>query len=155
MSLTTVKRRLRSSSFGIATFKSNTWRAILDETQTLDDAMDPTFWVDQAGAIMGHDVANPGGRGDLIQIWKADTSQFLEVIVTAIGKGFVKVAALRAYEPKDVAEPVTSPLTTKWNVGKRAHDVVRKADNTVMQGGFQNKDEAVAWIENHIKAMAA
>lgn len=150
-----VKRRLMDKSFGVASFHYNRWSADLDETQTLDDALLPDFWVGQAEKIMGQDKTNPKGVGDIIEIRKRDTGQFMEVIIRALEKGYVKVEPLRSYEPKAVAEPESSPLTTKWNPGRKYHEVIRKTDKIVMRSGFQTKDEAVAWIADHVKAMAA
>lgn len=152
---TPIKRRMLSKSFGVASFKFNRWSAELDETQSLEDALEERFWSDQSAQIMGHDKTNPKGRGDIIEIRKLDTGLFAELLVTAIGAGFVRVSLLRKQEPAAVAIPEGVPFTTKWNVGRRGHEVIRKGDNAVMAGPFQTKDEAAAWIVTHMKAMAA
>lgn len=150
-----LKRRLMERQAAVSTFKYNTWAVDLDEGQTLDDVLDSHFWAAIADKIMGQDKTNPRGWGDLIQIRKRDTEQFLEVMVVSVGKGFVKVVPLRAYEPKDVSEPENSPLETRWNPGKKCREVVRKSDKMLMASNFQTKEEAVAWIADHVKAMAA
>lgn len=152
---TPVKRRLLDKSFAVASFKYNRWSVDLDETQTLEDALEGPFWAGVADRIMGPDKTNIRGIGDIIEIRKRDTALFAEVIVTAIGPGFVRVAPLRAFEPKPAAEAETAPLTTKWNASKKCHDVIRKSDKTVMASTFQTKADAVAWITDHLKAMAA
>lgn len=149
------KRRLKSQNFSAFGFKYNRWQATLDETQVLDDTLDPTFWSEQAAKIMGHDQANPGGRGDIIEIRKPDTGLYAEVLIVEIGPGFVKVIPVRVAAPETAEVPEKSPLTTKWNAGKRTHDVVRKSDGQVMRAGFQTKPAATAWIVEHLKAMAA
>jgi hypothetical protein len=52
-----------------------------------------------------------------------------------------------------VSENADSALTTKWNIGTKKHDVVRKSDGQVMAKDFQTKDSAVAWIESFAKKM--
>lgn len=150
-----VKRRLMDKSFAVASFRYNRWAADLDETQTLEDALQESFWVSVADKIMGQDKLNPKGVGDIIEIRKRDTGLFAEVIVVAIGHGFVKVAPLRMYEPKEVDVPESAPLATRWNPGRKCHEVIRKADKQVMHGGFQTRDDAVNWLNEHMKAMAA
>jgi hypothetical protein len=149
------KPNMMDKNFALAEFKSRRWRAELTEDQIVEDTADPTFWRHQADKIMGHDVLNAKGRGDILEVFKPDTSEYVELLVTEIGKGFVKTRLISHSKPDDVAVPDASPLTTKWNVGKRAHEVVRKSDNAVMAGGFQSKGSALEWIERHVKAMAA
>lgn len=147
--------RLHDKGFGVASFKFNRWSCELDVNQTLDDALRPEFWANVAGKIVGHDQANPKGIGDIIEIRKRDTALFAEVIIVAIGAGHVRVAPLRAFVPPDVSEPEGAPLTTRYNIGRRCHEVIRKDDKTVMASGFQLKEDAVGWINTHLKAMAA
>jgi hypothetical protein len=35
------------------------------------------------------------------------------------------------------------------------HDVIRKADGQVLAAGFQSKDKAIEWIDDHMRKMAA
>lgn len=150
-----IKRRLMDKSFAVASFRYNRWSADLDENQTIEDALEEQFWASIADKIMGQDKNNPKGIGDIIEIRKRDTALFAEVIVVAIGKGFVKVQPLRAYEPKAVSEQEGSPLIARWNPGKKCHEVIRKNDKTMMASNFQTREMAVKWIEDHIAAMAA
>ena len=147
--------RALDRSFGLVEFKFRRWSVELEENQTLDDTLDPKFWTNQAAKIMGHTENDPKGRGDIIEVRKMDSGLYAELFVTEVGKGFIKVVLVRAAEAPKVDVPEGSPLTTKWNVGKRSHDVVRVSDNQVMATGFQTKPSAVSWINDHMKAMAA
>ena len=147
------KRRMIDKNFGVSSFKYNTWSADIEDGQTMDDALAEQFWTGQAEKIMGHDKTS--GVGDLIQIRKRETGEFMEVLVTAIGKGYVRVAPIRLYVPPVVAEPEVSPLTTRYNPGKKCHEVVRKDDRTIMASNFQVKGDAITWIVEHTKLMAA
>lgn len=146
---------IQGRSFGLAEFKRRRWFAELTEEQTVEQAMEQTFWRHQAEQIVGHEKSIPRGRGDIIELYKADTGEYAELLITEIGPGFVKTRLIRDAKAPEVTVPESNPFTTKWNVGKRAHDVVRKSDNAVMASGFQSKPSAMDWIDNHLKAMAA
>ena len=102
---------------------------------------------------MGHDKAHPKGRGDIIEVRKPDPGLYAELLVTEVGTGFVRVRPIKAYEPAQVDVKSESPMTTKWNFGKKVHEVIRKSDGAVMAGNFQSKESAVAWIENYMKML--
>lgn len=141
-------KTLLDRNFGEISFKFRRWSAELAPDQNLEDTFHPEFFKTQAQHIAGHDKANPKGRGDIIEVRKPDTGLYAELLVTEVGPGYVRVQPIKAYEPATVVEDVESPLSTKWNFGKKVHDVVRKSDGVVMQTGFQTKTAAVAWIDN-------
>ncbi|MCC6172070.1 MAG: hypothetical protein IT481_08580 [Gammaproteobacteria bacterium] len=148
-------QRQQEKLFGVASYKFNRWSAELEEAQTLADALDPAFWAGQADKMMGHDRSRPRGVGDIIELRKPDTGLYAELIVTEIGKGFVRVTLIARAEPEGAEAPEASPLTTKWNAGAKTHDVVRRADGQVLRAGFQTKASAVAWIAEHLAKVAA
>ena len=152
---TPIKHKLLNKNFGVASFKFNRWSASLDESQSLDDALAAHFWAEQSTALMGHDANAPKGRGDIIEIRKLDTGLYAELMVDEIGKGFIKVHVIRTDAPAEVVIPETVPFTTRWNVGKLCHEVVRKMDKQVMASNFQTKARAAEWIAKHMQAMAA
>lgn len=145
--------QLNERQFGELSFKFRRWSAELSPDQTLEDTLVPEFWKMQAQVIAGHDKVNPRGRGDIIEVRKLDTGAYAELLVTEVGPGFIRVRPLKASEAPVVKEDTSSALTTKWNIGTKRHDVVRKADGQVMQSGFQTKDSAVAWIATFTQKM--
>lgn len=149
------QQRMLAKNFGVASFKYNEWSAMLTEAQTIDDAMQPQFWDGQAEHVMGHDKANPRGVLDLIHVRKPDAGLYVLLLITEIGKGFIKTVPVQGYAPPEIALPEGSALAARWNVGRGCHEVIRSADKQVMQSGFQTKESAVAWIASHMKAMAA
>ena len=46
-------------------------------------------------------------------------------------------------------------LTSRWNVGKRTFDVIRSSDRQIVSSGHKLKEDAQAWIEDHLKALKA
>jgi hypothetical protein len=146
--------KLFDRNFGISTFKFNRWSAELEESQTLEQAFEPTFFGLVADKMMGQDKANPRGVGDIIEIRKRDTALFCEVIVLAIGPGYVRVQPLRAFEPEEPEIPEKSPLVTRWNNSTKKHEIIRAEDKQLMHPGFQVKQDSVNWIAEHLKQMA-
>lgn len=146
--------KMPDKNFGVGSFKFNRWSAELDESQTLQDALEPTFFAGLAGQITGHDKEGRKGRGDIIEVRKTDSGLFAELIITEVAPGIVRTKLLRNQEPVVPEVPEDAPLTTRWNPGKKVHEVIRRSDKQVMAGDFQTKDNAVAWIADHIKTMS-
>jgi hypothetical protein len=143
-----MSKSMLDRNFGEHSFKFRRWSAELAPDQSLEDTFEPEFWKTQSIHLAGHDKANPKGRGDIIEVRKPDTGLYAELLVLEVGNGYVRVQPLKAYQPEEVKEESESPLTTKWNFGKKVHEVVRKSDGIVMATGFQTKQSAVAWISN-------
>jgi hypothetical protein len=138
-------KTLLARNFGEVSFKFRRWSAELTPDQTLEDALVPNFWKGQAEIVRGHSPTAPKGRGDIIEIRKPDTGLYAELIVVEIGPDFIRTQPIKAYIPDDVQDP-DGVLVTKWNFGKKMHEVVRKSDGTVIKSDFQTKQAAVDWI---------
>ena len=147
------KLHMLDKNFGLAEYKFKRWSVELDETHTLEHALDPTFYANQVDKIMGHDKAR--GRGDIIEIRKIDSGLYAEAVIVEIGVGYAKVELIRKAEPTVPEIAPNSPLTAKWNPGRKEFDVIRKSDAQMMKQGFQTKAAAAIWIDQHIKAMTA
>ncbi len=148
-------RKFSERNFGVASFKYNRWSLDLEENQTIEHALDPSNWAHLASRIMGSDKANPKGRGDIVEVRKIETGLYAELIVTEVSQSHVRVRLLRNQEAEAKPVPEESPLKPRWNPGRKMHEVVRVADNAVMQSGFQTRDLAVNWISDHLSKIAA
>lgn len=147
-----LKHRLKTR-IQVAGQLNNRWQAYLTEGQTIEDALEPSFWVDASEVIAGH--TGKLGMQDIIEVRKADTGQYWELMIDEVGKGYLRVRVLLRDTPPIVEIPETAPLATRWNVGARGHEVIRKMDKQVMAGPFPTKAKAAEWIADHLKAMAA
>jgi hypothetical protein len=142
-------------------FATNIWRADLPETQSFEDCLDPTFWMHVVDKVAGENKAMPRGIGDDVVIFKRDAMSKRTFMITGIGAGFMRLTEKTSERVEVTSAEVgeASPLQTRWNVGKRGHEVVRIEGNgalvTVLAGPYQTKAEAVAWIDDHLKRMAA
>lgn len=138
--------KFKASDFGVASFQRNEWRLTLTEAQTIEHVSNPRLWGDLLGKMV---------RGDTVEAFKPDTGEFARFVVTEAGPGFIKLGKTESFTPEAVVVPEDIGMEPKWNVGKRAFDVIRSADKFVMSGGFQTKASAVAWINDHQKKVAA
>jgi hypothetical protein len=144
--------RVLTQNFGLLEFKRDIWFYEVPEQQTKEDLLRPEFWADRVDTIRG-----PGkekGLGHLIVLDKPDTGWMAFARINAIGQGFMKISFFSESKPEQVEAP-EGPLTTRWNVGRRCHEVFRASSNTMMATGFQQKADALAWIADHLKDMAA
>jgi hypothetical protein len=152
---TKIQEYAKPSDFGLAEFKIRTWHLELSENQTFQDALQPQFWKHVCPQIMGHTEAAPKGRGDRIELTKPDTGEAWKLLITEIGKGFVRVRPFGdRSESVHIDIPTDAPLKPRWNVGTRTFDIVRN-DGQVMIKGLQTKETALAWIVDHLKSLAA
>lgn len=145
MSETHTIPKFRSSDFGVSSFKKNDWHLTLTEAHTMEDVSNPRLWGDLLGRFT---------RGDTIEAFKPDSGAWARFVVTEVGPGFIKLGKTESFTPAEVIVPEVG-LEPKWNVGKRAFDVIRSADRFVMKDGFQTKQSAVDWINDHTKKVAA
>jgi hypothetical protein len=138
--------KFRSNDFGVASYKRNEWHLMLTEAHTMEHVSNPRLWGDLLGKIV---------RADVVEAFKPDSGEWARFIVIEAGPGFIKLGKTESFTPEVVVAPEDIGLETKWNVGKRAFDVIRSADKFVMKGGFQTKASAVEWINDHQKKVAA
>lgn len=119
---------------------------MLGEAHKMDDVENSRLWGDLLGKI---------ARGDTVEAFKPDSGEWARFVVCEAGPGFIKIGKTESYTPAVIEIPASGSLDAKWNVGKRSFDVIRKIDNYVMATGFQTKASASAWINDHMKKMAA
>ena len=136
--------KFSARDFGVASFKRNEWRLDLTEAHALSDVENSRLWGDILGKV---------ARGDTVEAFKPDSGEWGKFVVAEAGPGFIKLGKVEGFTPAEVEIP-EGALKVKWNVGKRAFDVIR-SDGFVMSGGFQTKATAVGWISDHLKKMAA
>lgn len=150
---TPMSPKILDRDFGLEETFNRRWAVNLNPQQSLDDVMRPEFFAHVTGKVRGHDKKS--GIGDILVVRQVNTGLYAELIITEIGDTFLHCKPLRMVEPEKIDIPDEVPFTTRWNVGLRCHEVLRKMDNAVMAGDFQTRTAAKAWIDNHMKAMAA
>jgi hypothetical protein len=138
--------KLPEARHQVAAYAHNRWAATLEFGVALEEALKPEFWAH---------VAKRFKPGDIVEVRADDGSFYADLYVRAVGAVFAKVEVLFAKELGAGLAADTDKLDVKWNVGKRCFSVVRKSDNSVVREGFQIKEDAIAWMNDHNKQMAA
>jgi hypothetical protein len=138
--------KLPEGRFQVAAHANNRWAATLEYGVAFEEAFKPEFWAHTAKRLR---------PGDIIEVRAEDGSFYAELYVRAVGALFAKVEALFAKELGAGISAEADKLDVKWNVGKRCFAVIRRSDNTVIRDGFQIKEDAIAWMNDHNKQMAA
>ena len=145
-------RKLPDSALKRPNYQSTTpWIVILPEGYTVEHALQPSFWANVARYF------EPKFH-HFIDILNEEHSLYARLYVRAVQENQLIVAQIgetKRFGPVNV-EPI-GKLVPKWVVTKRGWDVVREADGKVVQDGskFAVKEQALAWIEDHLKSLAA
>ena len=140
-------KKLDANRFALAEYKFNEWSVVLEFGTQLDDVFQPDFWAH---------VAKDLKQGDIVHVRSEDSSVYARLYVRASDRLWAKMGKIEVVQfDAPQTQPDEDGLQVKWIVGKRCFAVVRKADNQVIQGGFQIKEDAVAWMQNHNKQLAA
>lgn len=122
--------------------KRTQWQARADEGATPEGLLDPAAWAN---------VARHMHRFDRIEVVANDESWWAEYLVWDCDRLWAKVELVqvrRRAGADDVEVPGEYELKQR---GVRKWGVIRKADNEVLQDGFQTKAEA----QSHLDALLA
>lgn len=115
---------------------------------TLDDVLKPDYWTHVAPSLrVGH----------RIELLAADGSWWAMLIVRAVGRHDAVVQALSKVDLGEHEPALTedSPYEVKWRGPAKKFGVVRKADSEVIRDEFPVKEQAIQWMQNHMKSLAA
>lgn len=141
-------RKLASKFCEVEQFRFTTWSLVLAEGVTLDDMLQEVGW---AHILTKHKIS----AGDVVRVRDEENTLYAELFVRGKTETSIKLGLIRKVEFNVPSVSADLPFDVRWNVGKRAYDVARKADRQVVAGGFKVKEEANAWITEHMKLMAA
>ena len=145
-------RKLPVGALNNPNYKSTTaWVVLLPEGYTVADALQPSFWANVARQF------EPKFH-HFIDILNDERTLFARLYVRAVQENQLIVAQIgetQRFGPVNVDH--LGKLKPKWNVGKRGWDVVRASDGMVVQDGtkFGVQEQAQAWIDDHLKKLAA
>ena len=115
-----------------------------------EEALKPEFWERHAHLFAAStDPRRDASTGSKIYIVAEDLAWAGEVFVRAADEKSLHVSVYKEpvyFGPKDVE---TDTYETRWNLGVKGHDVVRKSDRSIVQSGrnFPKKEDAIRWIE--------
>jgi hypothetical protein len=148
--MTEIKKKssLKMGNFRGAEYHRNVWCAVVESGTTSADLLRAEFW-----AHIAHQVKS----GDRIEVENEDDSFYAELYVRSVGTASVKVSLLNFQEFDAAGEEPSYQeqysVEFKGKISKWC--VIRLKDKTMVHQGANNKQEATAWLTDHMKALAA
>ena len=148
-------RALKRTAFQSSEFAYANLSATLPVDWTVEDALKPEFWVHAADMLQKTPVTNePDKAGAIIELRTVDHAFYARL--------YVRAAQERGLIVQLLGEPVyfglksveSASFETRWNVGKRGYDVIRKSDREIVVDGSKipTKEAAQDWIDKTLKA---
>ncbi len=140
---------IKESNFKPAEFTRIVYYAIVEASVRAADLKKPDYWAHVAQSLK---------QGDRIEVEAEDGSYFAELFVQDVGRTWVKVAVLREIQLDNTAKELPQELkeydvTYKGKISKWC--VVRLGDQSLVYEGGNMKQDAVNWLTEHVKALAA
>lgn len=139
--------RLQGLDMQLSETLQNNYTAIVPMNVTREDILDPLFWTHVATRL------RPMTE---ITIIPKDGAFYMKVFVRYADTTSARVAELH-YQRLEVVTAVdieNDMFDVGFTTGQQFY-VFRKADKAVLQANFQAKEDAVQWMHEHMKAMAA
>lgn len=143
------QKQIMVKNFAALGFRYRIWDADLTASDTLADALRPSFWASVTDKIVGGEDTAPKdmkGVGDIIVVRQPSTGLLAVVSVVEVGLRFLGVRLEWANLPPEIELPEDCIATLRWNEprpGQRGSwDVLSKANKRVLQAGFQTKAAA-------------
>ena len=123
--------------------------AIPEANTPISDLKKPEYWAH---------IAQQLKASDRIEVEAEDGAYFVELLVRDVGRTWAKVTVLRELMLDDTGAPMPDELKeydviykgkmTKWSV-------IRLKDRSAVYEGGNTKQDAMAWLTDHLKALAA
>lgn len=139
---------LNPQRMGLAEQLRQDWVVNAEEGTAVQDVLDPSYWAHMAAQLQVYDH---------IEVRLETGAWLLELIVLDVGRNYARVYVAQKYDFAEVDVTAPSNAITHrvdWKGPQRKHVVIRLSDSAVLQEGFSDKKEAIAWMENHIRVSA-
>lgn len=134
--------------FGLAESKRQDWVVDAEEGHTVEQVLDPMYWAHVAARLAQY---------DRIEV-RVDTGEWmLDLIVIQAGRNFARVHVAARYDFTGAAEGAPREAIkhrVEWKGTHKKFCVIRNADSALLQEGFQTKELAAEWMNNHERVTA-
>lgn len=140
-------RKIHPSRFKLAETSRNVYMIVPEDGTPFDSLLEPSYW--------SH-IADKLRPTDRIEVIAEDGSYFAELLVRSQGRMTAKVSVLRKVDldPPEAASQ-TLGFDVQWKGPHHKHAVVRLSDKSIMQGSFDTKEMALAWLALNARTLAA
>jgi hypothetical protein len=139
-------KQLPANGLSAAEYIRREWRITVDPATTLDDMMNPGYWAHVAAQLR---------TGDEITAVAEDNSFYAKFFVRFARRLEASVSLIQHVELEAVA--VTTELASEYSIkfrGQRSKFTILKGKE-VLRDGFETENQAKAYLEDHLKALAA
>lgn len=142
------KGSILAKNVKVAEYARNIWCATSEHGTLESDLLRPEYWAHVAHLLK---------QGDRIEVECEDLSYFAEFYVKAAGKNWTQVHTLRFVHLESSSEkPIQeNEYIVQWKGKIAKWCVIRVKDKAVVHEGEDSQAAAVAWMTDHLKAMAA
>lgn len=136
----------------LAEHARNVWCATPETGTPIETLLDHKYWAHYA--VNQSFSVKPGDR---IEVYAEDGTYFVELIVRDVSRAGLRVASLRAVKFDDGEQKGEDfgDFEVKWQGQRYKFAVIRKSDKQRVSEGHQQKDQAIDWLREHLKAFAA
>ena len=122
---------------------------------TLEDALRSEYWALHAHKMLKPQFGSgPDWSGAIIYLRTDDHALYCQLYVRAVRQAGLDVAIVGA--PTNFGPEVlnTGGYESRWNVGKRGYDIIRKSDRSIVADGknMRTRDDVQAWIDESKKS---
>lgn len=145
-------RVIHPRDFKLIEYEYARFSARLPVGVSFQEVLKPEFWVQIVHLLRKNTITNePDRSGAIIEIRTEDHAFYAELYVRAVQEKGLIVGVLKEPVYFGLDEVRSDRFETRWNVGKRCHEVVRKSDKNVVQTDLPTKEAAKAWIDTTMK----
>lgn len=133
----------------LSTYYSTEYRIHVHPADTPEDVLDPKWYAHVARRLR---------PGDTIVFVAEDMSWVMRALVRHVGahEVFLGVIEHKNFDAAP-ADDMTAPegFEVKWRGPARKYSVVRLSDGAILKDEFPSKEQAIAYMKNKQKALAA
>lgn len=121
-------------------------RATPEASVKFDDMLAPSYWSHVAAKVSLHDI---------IEVIPEGGAFYAELLVVGCSKQHVKVVVLTVKklapesEGNKVDEMIPPKFTIEFKGPQRRFSVIRAVDKTYVKDGFDNREDAAAWLSKN------
>jgi len=134
------------SRMRLAEYDRQEWIVNAEPGHTIEDLMKPGYWAHMAQQMTAYDH---------IEVRAEDGSWVAELLVVQVDRMWAKVVLKSKFDFTVTEDPEElNQHVVEWKGPQHRFAVIRTSDREKIKDGFQNKEEAAAWMREHERVIA-
>lgn len=143
-------KQIAPNSLIAAEFARRVWRVTVPVGEAVEEMLQPGYWCHVAAQLR---------PGDIIEAVSEDTSLYAEFYVRSARRLEASVSLLRRVELETVtvSDELIAQYAIEFRGAKTKWAVVKGKGNeqAIVKGGFESENQARAYLQDYLKALAA